>query len=71
LGVRTTEEIDGERYALKFIRGDMKDVQQSLESGGMQAEAILRAMGPHAGVQGSKAMKGKNVKTSAEGLVIN
>jgi len=57
-------EIDGERYALKLIRGDFKDVQQSLESGGAQAEAILRAMGPHAGVQG-KAMKGKNVKTSA------
>ena len=56
LGVRTTEEIDGERYALKLIRGDLKDVQQSLESGGAQAEAILRAMGPHAGVQGRKDM---------------
>lgn len=65
LGVRTTEEIDGERYALKLIRGDFKDVQQSLESGGAQAEAILKAMGPHAGVQGRKAMKGKNGKISA------
>lgn len=33
LGYRTTEEIDRERYALKFLRGDFDDLSSSIERG--------------------------------------
>jgi hypothetical protein len=33
MGIRTTEEIDAERFALKMIRGDLKKIQQSSEAG--------------------------------------
>jgi hypothetical protein len=32
LGIRTVEEIDHERYALKAIRGDFRDVNDSADA---------------------------------------
>jgi hypothetical protein len=42
LGIRTTEEINAERYALKLIRGDFRGT--GLESDHMDAEAIMAAV---------------------------
>lgn len=41
LGVRTANEIDKERFALKVLRGDFEQV--GLDRGGRQAEAVLEA----------------------------
>jgi hypothetical protein len=41
-GIRTSREIDRERYALKALRGDFKDVERSTEPA--HAAAALRAV---------------------------
>ncbi|MFA9477600.1 hypothetical protein ACERK3_04750 [Phycisphaerales bacterium AB-hyl4] len=41
LGFRTPREIEAERYALKAVRGDFKDVPQGMEG----AEPAMRATG--------------------------
>lgn len=44
LGVRTREEIDREKYALKALRGDFAEVAVNSESGAVaRAGAALRA----------------------------
>ncbi|HJS07611.1 MAG TPA: hypothetical protein VJ809_08115, partial [Pirellulales bacterium] len=44
LGVRTREEIDREKYALKALRGDFSEVAVNSESGAVaRAGAALRA----------------------------
>jgi hypothetical protein len=40
LGVRTTEEIDQERYALKALRGDFRDVHEGEGRIGQAIEAV-------------------------------
>jgi len=42
MGIRTTEEIDAERYALKLIRGDFS--KAGLEGGQMDVDAIMEAV---------------------------
>jgi hypothetical protein len=36
MGVRTRQEIDREKYALKALRGDFKEVSSSLEPGSVE-----------------------------------
>src|SRR5690242_13677940 len=46
LGVRTTDEIDHERYALKALRGDFRDVGVTGDGhGGNRISQALRAVG--------------------------
>ncbi|RJQ87513.1 MAG: DUF2892 domain-containing protein [Desulfobacteraceae bacterium] len=44
MGIRTTEEIEAERYALKLIRGDFKKALQSAQSQTLNIDEIVESV---------------------------